>query len=214
MNNRLILNGSPKGMSEKCNSLIYARHFNAAMSHPCDIQAIAGSDLQELAQTASAYDTIIFIFPLYIHAMPGIVKDFMEVLQPAAPGQALGFIVQAGFIESAQHRFLEPYLEHFTEKMGYRYLGTVSKGESAGVYMYPKMFKRLLKRITELGAAFEKSGAFDPALVEALAKPYELSVKQLRILRLVDKLGLANLGWHSVLRKNKAMPHRLDKPFL
>ena len=120
---------------------------------------------------------------------------FMEKLEPAdSEGKYIGFIVQAGFIESAQHKYLEPYFKDLARQLNYGYLGTVSKGEAAGLYMYPKMFKKLLKSLNDLGLAYEKTHAFDKEIVRRLGKPYELSKSQLRILNLVNKVGLSNIG--------------------
>ncbi len=211
----IILNGSPKGKSKKSNSQIFAEKFIEKMENPCEIKCIANNSSEELAHYIKDYDTIIFILPLYIHAMPGIVMKFIEELEPATyEGKHIGFIVQAGFIETAQHKYLERYFEELARQLNYGYLGTVVKGEAAGIYMYPQMFKKVLKLISNLGVAFEKTHAFDKEIVERLARPYELSKLKLIILRLINKVGLGNIGWHKMLRKNNSMDKRLDRPFL
>lgn len=213
--NTLILNGSPKGNSKNSNSRIFAEEFVRNMKHPCEIKCIANTDPKELAQYVQCFDTIIIILPLYIHAMPGIVMKFIEKLEPAASeGKYLGFIIQAGFMETAQERFVERYYKDLAKRLNYNYLGTVSKGEAAGIYMYPKMFKKVLKLIADLGAAYEETLSFDKDIAASLGKPYELTKFQLGLLNLVNKIGLSNLGWHRELRKNNAFDKRLDKPFL
>ena len=97
----------------------------------------------------------------------------------------MGFIVQGGFIETAQERFLKAYFEDLTKRLNYRYLGTVAKGESAGVCMFPKMFKKLFKLLNQLGTEFEKQHAFDPEIVTKMEKPYELSKRMLFLLKMV-----------------------------
>lgn len=211
----IILNGSPKGNSKNSNSRIFAEEFVKNMKNPCKIKCIAKDDLKELAGYVAGFDTIIIILPLYIHAMPGIVMKFIEELEPAtSEGKYIGFIVQAGFIEIAQHKFVERYFEDLAKQLNYSYLGTVSKGEAAGIYMYPRMFKKVLKSLADLGMAYEETHAFDKEIVKRLGKPYELSKFQLRILGLVNKVGLSNVGWHKMLRKNNALDKRLDRPFL
>lgn len=210
----IILNGSPKGNSKNCNSRIFSEEFVRNMKEPCEIRCIARNDPRELAQYVSGFDTIIMILPLYIHAMPGIVMKFIEKLEPAATeGKSIGFIVQAGFIETAQHKYLERYFEDLANQLNYNYLGTVSKGEAAGIYMYPKMFKKVLKLIADLGAAYKETHAFEKNIVEKLGRPYKISKLQLRILNLVNRLGLSNIGWHKMLRNNNALDKRLDRPF-
>lgn len=213
--NTIILNGSPKGNSANSNSRIFAEEFVRNMKKPCEIKCIANSDYEELAKYAQGFDAIIIILPLYIHAMPGIVMKFIEKLTPAAAeGKHIGFIIQAGFIETSQEKYVERYFADLARQLNYNYLGTVSKGEAAGIYMYPKMFKKVLKLVADLGTAYEETNAFDKDIANKLGKPYELSKSMLRLLRLVSKLGLANIGWHKFLKKNKAMDKRLDRPFL
>ena len=211
----IILNGSPKRNSKNSNSQIFAEEFVKNMNNPCEIKCIAKYDPKELAEYVEGFDRIIIILPLYIHAMPGIVMKFIEELEPAtSEGKYIGFIVQAGFIEIAQHKFVECYFEDLAKQLNYSYLGTVSKGEAAGIYMYPRMFKKVLKSIADLGMAYEETHAFDKEIVERLGKPYELSKFQLRIFGVVSKVGLSNVGWHKMLRKNNALDKRLDRPFL
>jgi hypothetical protein len=199
----------------ECNSRIIADHFVSRWENPCRMERIEAWDPNELADLASTYETLLIIMPLYIHAMPGVVMKFFEYMKPALDNdRSLGFIVQAGFMETAQHRYLAPYLEHLAKKFGYRYLGYVAKGEAAGIYMFPKMFKKVLRRFAELGEAFERTGEFVPEIVKTLSEPYELSKGQLRLLRVIDAIGLSNIGWHSKLRKHGALKQRLDRPYL
>lgn len=211
----IIVNGSPKGDSVNSNSRIFAEEFVRNMKNPCEIKCIAKADPEELAGYVQDFDAVIIILPLYIHAMPGTVMKFIEKLKPAAAeGKYIGFIVQAGFIETAQERFVEAYFANLAKQLNYSYLGTVSKGEAAGIYMYPKMFKKVLKLVADLGAAYEETHSFDKDIVKRLGKPYELSKPMLRFLWLAKKLGLDNVGWHKVLRENNALEKRLDRPFL
>lgn len=213
--NTIILNGSPKGNSANCNSRIFAEEFVRNMKNPCEVKCIANTDSEELAQYVKGFESIIIILPLYIHAMPGIVMKFIEKLEPAATdGKYLGFIIQAGFIETAQERFVERYFADLAKQLNYNYLGTVSKGEAAGIYMFPKMFKKVLKLVTDLGAAYEATHAFDKEIVKKLGKPYELSKFQLGLLNFANKTGLDNIGWHKFLKQNNAFDKRLDRPFL
>lgn len=213
--NTIILNGSPKGNSRNSNSFIFAQEFVKNMKNPCEIRSIAKSDPIELSEYIKEYDSIIMILPLYIHAMPGIVMKFIEKLEPSTiEGKSIGFIIQAGFIETSQERFVERYFKELANQLNYNYLGTVSKGEAAGIYMYPKLFRKVLRLVNDLGVAYEETHSFNKDIVEKLAKPYELSKFQVNLLKLVNKIGLGNIGWHKMLKKNKAFDKRLDRPFL
>lgn len=210
----LILNGSPKGDSKSCNSLIFAQHFVKNMKNPCEMRNIVSSDKEELAKYIKAFDTVIIIMPLYIHAMPGIVMELFEAMEPAAEGKSLGFIIQAGFMETSQERFIVRYLVNFTKKLNYNYLGTVCKGEAAATYMMPKMFKKVLKMVSDLGTIYEETGAFHKELVSKLGKPYEIKQPLLGILRVVTRSGINDIFWHREMKKHKAYEKRLDRPYL
>lgn len=210
----LILNGSPKGHSSHCNSQIFAEEFVRNMKIPFEIKCIAKANTEELAEYSQTFDTLIVIMPLYIHAMPGIVMKFVEKLIPVSGEKSIGFIVQAGFIETQQHQYLERYLKDLSEHLHYRYLGTVPIGQAAAVYMYPKMFKKILQMVNDLGVRFEEIHTFDAELVKKLGKPYEISKGQLRLLRFMDRIGLSNFSWHKELKKNNAFEQRLNHPYL
>lgn len=210
----LILNGSPKGNSQNCNSRIFAEEFVRNMKNPCEIKCIVKSNLEEIAQYAQSFDTLIIVMPLYIHAMPGIVMKFIEKLKPVPEGKSIGFIVQAGYMETQQHQYLERYLKNLSQELNYNYLGTVSKGQAAAIYMYPNMFKKVLRNLNDLGETFEKTHGFDPEIVKKLRIPYEISKGQLGLLRFVDKIGLGNIFWHKELKKNNGFKQRLDRPYL
>lgn len=211
----IIINGSPKGNAKNSNTKIISEEFVRNMKSPCEIRCISNSDLEELAQYVENYDTVIIILPLYIHAMPGIMMKFIEHLRPSAiQGRSLGFIIQAGFIETEQEKYVERYFKSLAKQLNYNYLGTVSKGEAAAIYMFPNMFKKVLKKISELGKIYEETHAFDQKITQELGKPYKLSKFQMYVFQFFCDIGLNNLGWHRVLKQNNAFDKRLERPFL
>lgn len=211
--NTIILNGSPKGT--KGNSEIFARQFIKDMKHPSEVKYIVQENPQQLAQYVQNYDAIIIVMPLYVHAMPGIVMKFIEHLKPAEKGQAIGFIIQAGFPETAHEQYIENYLRVLARELNYAYLGTVCKGEAAGTYMKPEyMNKKLFKQLNNLGRIYEQTGAFDKGIEEKLGQPYKLSKFQLMFLQLLEQTGIGKIGWHKFLKDNNAYDKRLDRPFL
>lgn len=214
--NTIILNGSPKGKSSTCNSEIFAREFIKDMKNPCEIKYIVKENPKQLAEYVENFEEIIIIMPLYVHAMPGIVMKFIECIKPATTNEkAIGFIIQAGFPETAHEKYIENYFRVLANELNYKYLGTVSKGEAAGTYMKPQfMNKKLFKQLNDLGRIYENTGAFDKDIQEKLGKPYELSKSTVRILQFLHKTGIGNTGWHKFLKDNNAYERRLDRPFL
>ena len=211
----ILINGSPKGNSKNSNTKIICEEFVRHMKEPFEIKEIAKSDLKELAHYTQKFDTILIVMPLYIHAMPGILMRFIEQLSPSTTvGQSLGFIIQAGFIETEQEKYVARYFSSLAKQLNYNYLGTISKGEAAAIYMFPKMFKKVLKRVNDLGRIFEETHAFDPQIAKELAKPYKLSKFQVNFFQFCCDIGLNNLGWHKFLKQNNAFDKRLDRPYL
>jgi len=84
----------------------------------------------------------------------------------------MGFIVQSGFIEATQSKYLEHYLSALIKRLIYTYLGAVIKGGSVGIYMMPEnMNKKLFAKLHSLGEQFEIEGAFVQEVMKELGSP-------------------------------------------
>ena len=89
-----------------------------------------------MVQAFAGAECVLLGFPLYTDAMPGMVKHFIEALEPLAgrkDNPSLGFLVQSGFPEGLHSRYVERYLEKLAERLGCPYLGTIVKGNGEGV---------------------------------------------------------------------------------
>jgi hypothetical protein len=211
----IILNGSPKGNSAKSASYFLASAFVKQMENPAEIIALAGADFDEVSNRVAQADRILFFLPNYVHAMPGLMKKFMEQMPSASSeNQSLGFVVQAGYMETIEEAILLQYFEVFSRQKGYRYLGSVAKGEAAGIGIFPEKFGKLAERFTAFGTAFEKEGRFPPQYVKEFAKPFELSGFLAAVITILNITGIGNLGWNIILKKNKAHDKRYDRPYL
>ncbi len=210
----LIINGSPKG--RKGNSEIFIRKFVNKVKSTYEINYAAEEDSLQISNYMKEFDTIIVVMPLYVHAMPGIIMKIIECMEPTLDsGKAMGFIVQSGFMESAQSKYLERYLFALTKNLNYTYLGTVIRGGAAGTYMMPeKMNKKLFKQLEMLGEYFDKNNSFNKDIMEELAKPNKLSKGKCKLLQLFGKLGLGDaMFWNMMLKKNNAQERKFDRPF-
>lgn len=222
----IIMNGSPK--AERGNTEVFMRKLIEGMQEAisdqnegqqeavCEVCYSAKEDHEQLAQKLQEYDEIIIVFPLYVHAMPGSVRKVMEYMKPVeGSGKRLGFVVQYGFVEGAQSKYVERYLLSFTRQMNYESIGVVVKGGSAGVSEMPeKMNKKLFDQLKLLGKSFALTGEFSKEAIQILRTPYELSTKQAKIYEFMAKLGVSDsMWWNSMLKKNGAMEHRYDRPF-
>ncbi len=217
----VIINGSPR--NKKSNSRILAdeflKGFNSIDREEADIYFLASKKQREEAVKAFCQNTtILFIFPLYTDAMPGIVKEFFEkiYLEPKIEAQKVGYIVQSGFPEAKHSVYLEKYLERFTQKrLNAEYLGTVIRGGVEGIQiMPPGMTARLFNTFRKLGEHFARTGEFSESIKQKLGKPYTLSARRLLLFRLISLTGLNNFYWNSMLKKYGSYERRFDKPFM
>ncbi len=222
----MIMNGSPK--AERGNTEIFMRKLMEGMQEAapiqengqttaiCDVCYTAKEDYEQLAQKLQAYDEIIIVFPLYVHAMPGSVRKVMEYMKSAeGSSKRLGFVIQYGFVEGAQSKYVTRYLESFTRKLHYESIGIAVHGGSAGVCEMPeKMNRKLFEQLKILGKSFVETGKFSKEAIATLSIPYELSGKQAKRYELMAKLGVSDsMWWNMQLKRNGAMKHRYDRPF-
>ncbi len=216
--NLLILNGSPRGPAS--NTRILIRHFMEGFgetpgNHAEEHLLAQRSRHAEHRAAFGRAEAVILAFPLYVHAMPGLVKQFVESLAPREPihDVTLGFIVQSGFPEGHHSRWLEPWLERLPARLGCRYAGTVVKGGVEGIQLQPPWLTRgLFRRFHSLGAQFGRTGAFDARLVRQLAEPEWLSLPRRAIYQILVTTGLADFYWRMNLKKNDAWDERFARP--
>src|ERR1035437_1538446 len=112
----VIFDGSPR--YKKSNSAILTEHFlkgyNRVNDNTVPVYYLANKSQREASgQIFTQADTVLVFFPLYTDCMPGIVKEFIEIItQQSLSGKCkiIGFVVQSGFPESIHSSFLEKYL--------------------------------------------------------------------------------------------------------
>lgn len=80
--------------------------------------------------------------------------------------------------------------------------------------MPESMNKKLFKQLRMLGEYFEMNGSFHIEVIKELAEPIKLSKGKSRLLQFSNRLGLGDsMFWNMMLKKNKAMSRKFDKPF-
>jgi hypothetical protein len=149
----------------------------------------------------------------YVNAMPGVLKRLFEYLSSGEEKKA-GYIIQSGFEEAFQSDWLCNILKNFNHRMGFQDLGIVVAGGMAGLrYMPETMNKKIFARLERAGILYEQEGLLDEETIQQFGQPYRYSEKQLKRLCRQKKLGLTNIFWNRMLKKNKAHQNRFDKPF-
>ncbi|MCX8128876.1 MAG: NAD(P)H-dependent oxidoreductase [Clostridia bacterium] len=216
-----VFNGSPRGKNS--NSAIIAKWL---LENSCDFPDVTTEVVylnkpenhENQAKIAQDSDIILFVFPLYFDCMPGIVKAFIEKLQPfsgALKEKKLGFIVHSGFPEAIHSRCLEKYLVWLAGELGTGYIGTVIMGGSEGIRIMPEsMTKKKRKLFSGLGDKLLRESVFDTQIVSELAKPERLSKTSILIYKILAKIGISNFYWNGMLKKNGAYKARFAKPYI
>jgi hypothetical protein len=210
--NKLILyNGSPRLSGS--NTALILEAISKAYGSNIEIRDLKQKKMW--AQWASDFPSesaVMFVLPLYVHAMPSHVMAFFEMLKPSKG--SLGFIVQQGFPESSQSYFLEAYFECLTQQLQRDYLGTTIKGGVEGIQLQPeKKQAMILASFVELiGSVFE-SGYMSASILDKLAGYDYMSKGMLFIFKLLAPTGLINTYWDRQLKDNNAFPQRFDTPY-
>lgn len=215
-----VFNGSPRGKTGNTEILLhkFADGFLSRKGNNMEVLHLSKvKKIPEYAELARKSDTIIIAFPLYVHAMPGQVKDFIEALYAAklSGNCNMGFIVQSGFPEGHHSNWVAQYLERLPAKLGCRYIGTVIKGGVEGIQVMPKwMTGKLFSRFRQLGEKFADTGQFDTEITKELIRPEYLNKKRLFLYKIMKKLGLANMYWNRQLKQNNAFEGRFATPYI
>ena len=130
-----FINGSPRGVKSNTGRLMdhFFRGFRETEGNTFAIEYIAKhrNDPAPLVRIFESSGTVIIGFPLYADAMPGSVKVFFEALSALMGRQGnpdLGFVIQCGFPETYQNRFVERYCDKICAKDGMPLHGLHRKG--------------------------------------------------------------------------------------
>ncbi|MCX6582455.1 MAG: NAD(P)H-dependent oxidoreductase [Candidatus Aminicenantes bacterium] len=221
-----IFNGSPRGKGS--NTKILMDHFCKGFNAAAEVNAVENNlkvnvaylvhtdKMEELLELFEEADKVILAFPLYTDCVPGIVKYFIEQLEPLCGRENnpdMGFVVQSGFPEAVHSRAVEKFLEKLTRRLGCKYLGTVIKGGVEGIQVQPpRMTRELFDSFYRLGVHFGKTGAFDETIIRELAKWERLPGWRLVLYKFAAFTGIANFYWNSQLKKNNAYAESFAKP--
>lgn len=207
----VIYNGSPR--RGESNSTLILKKTLEVLRDRVEIRDLKEEDRWEAwAEAFKEEKHVMFLMPLYIHAMPSHVMAFIEKLQ-ASEG-SMSFFVQSGFPESSQSHYLEAYFEQLALRLGRSYMGTVIKGSMEGLHTRSskaqvKIMEPLVKTIENL----VREGRFNPEDIRRLAKPVRLGTGAGMLFKLFDRMGLINNYWDVLLKENHAYEKRFDRPY-
>lgn len=207
----ILYNGSPRLRGSNTSLILQA--ISEAFGSKVVVRDLKQKEMWvQWAADFSSERAVIFVLPLYVHAMPSHVMAFLEMLQPSKG--SLGFIVQQGFPESSQSYFLEAYFERLTQRLQRDYLGTAIKGGVEGFQLQPaKEQEKILRPFVELVGSVLESGQMSAPILAELADKGYLSKGMLVMFKLLAPTGLINAFWDRQLKQNNAFHKRFDKPY-
>lgn len=212
-----LFNGSPRGAHG--NSPIFLQKLAEGFGGESKmINLVNINDTEEHVQAFRKAKAAWLAFPLYTDSMPGIVKHFIEALEPLV-GQSnnppIGFIVQSGFPEGLHSRFVERYLEKLASRLGSPYLGTIVKGNGEGVRIMPEnMNKKLFDGLFSLGQNLANGEPLNEAILTSIAKPESFPKVLAPVFKLFLHLPIAHSYFDGMLKKNGVYERRFDQPFV
>ena len=215
-----VFNGSPRGRKGNTPILLtkFLEGFSANPEHSYDLYHL--NRLKESArfpQAFAAAECVLLGFPLYTDAMPGIVKAFIEQLEPfrgRASNPPIGFLIQSGFPEALHSRYVERYLEKLAARLGSPYWGSIVKGGGEGVRLMPEDSNRaIFDSLRQLGRTFGERGLLDPVLLKSLASPERFPAYMGPFYWLLTKTRSSTSYWDDQLKKNGVYERRSAQPY-
>ena len=213
-----VFNGSPRGRTGNTQILLdeFLKGFEAGDTRSHEMHHLNRNGRAQRFQQAFAQAKHVLLgFPLYTDAMPGIVKAFVETLEPFCDRErnpSIGFLVQSGFPEAAHSRYVERYLEKLAHRLGCPYTGTIVKGNAEGVrWASPRQNRKLFETLHQIGESYGSTDQFEPALVEQLARPERFP--RITVPLIKPLLRFANMGWDKQLKENGAYERRFAQPY-
>jgi len=211
LNKLVIYSGSPR--RSRSNSGEILKKVSEALGDRVEIRDLKERDKWgEWSEAFKQERDVMFFMPLYVHAMPSHVMDFIERLEASAG--SISFFIQSGFPESSQSHYLEAYFEQLALRLGRTYLGTAIKGGVEGMQMRTaeargKMIAPMVRAIDTLAS----EGRYDPKELQKLAMPVRFGLFVVVIFRLLARLGLVNSFWDKQLKENNAFDLSFDRPY-
>ena len=214
-----IYNGSPRKKNSNTDKLLsyLIKGFCSIEGNSATIHYIADKkDRDRQIEDFTNEELIIIVMPLYCHAMPGTVKEFIEALpyESGNSNRKIGFIIQSGFEESYQSSFLKAYFDTIPNHLNCNYLGTVIKGGVEALSAQPAFISgKVYQNFVKLGKGLALEGVFDKKIIASLAKPYKYSKFQLFLFKVLFS-KFANEYWNVQLKKNGCFEQCYNKPYI
>lgn len=211
----VIINGSPRGKGS--NSNVITNWIVSGFDNLTDVKKFYAPMIHTHKEAVESIDdntSILVIFPLYVDAMPGIMKLFFEELDVIAKQKEnvkIYFVVHSGFGGAKHSRAIERYLEYLSNHLGFKYMGTAIKPSSEGFRLMPEEYTKDVRNdFLKLSKNIEKGVKLDDDLLNKLAGfevPSEDFIERIR-----QSDGETEY-FSYLLKKNNSFDNSFDKPY-
>lgn len=220
----VVYNGSPRGKSG--NSHKIARQIVEGLKRSgvpetdIELRHLVEKDKHlAWAEDYCHHSHHLFVLPLYVHSMPGIVKQFFDklpLISATAPIKPqMSFFVQSGFSGGYQSYYLRAILARLPKHLNGLYGGTVVRAGMEALQVQPEEANgKLYAKLQALGKAYVEEGQLQNSAAEALeSKPF-ISAGIKVLYYLLKPTGLLNFYWDYRLKQNGALKKSFDKPYI
>lgn len=220
----IVYNGSPRGKSG--NSHKIARQIVEGLKHAGVPETaielrhlVEKSNHPEWAEDYHNHTHHLFVLPLYVHSMPGIVKKYLDqlpMISATAPIKPqLSFFVQSGFSGGYQSYYLRAALARLPKHLNCLYGGTVVCAGMEGLQIQPdEANSKLYAKLQALGKAYVEEGVLSNSAAKALESAPFLSRGIRFLFHLLKPTGILNFYWNYRLKQNGALQKSFDRPYI
>lgn len=139
----MIINGSPR--APKSNSRQYAELFLKSCSIETGYFVITQTNHLELCRQMDNYSDVLFVFPLYVDAIPVTLLNFLKTLEKYAPRSkpTISILINCGFIEPEQNDVAVKIMKLYSKQNGYPFGSVLKIGSGEAILTTP--FRRAVR---------------------------------------------------------------------
>jgi len=216
----VVIGGSPKPPGKAISDYLAARAAEAMRGDGMDVRVLNARRTLSKKQTEEAFalmasaDALVFLFPLYVFCVPGLMMRFLQQYKAYADahpeaknGAAVYAVVNCGFPEPEINEQAVGVVSRFAASIGARFRFGVMVGSGGMIMIDAPSSKKLRKRYAAVFqeiAAEVASGSFTDVQPVYLRNSFPAWLY----------FRMAEMGWRQQIRKNgKSKKTLYAKPY-
>ena len=138
----ILINGSPR--APRSNSKRYAQCFQARIKLTTKYVNLTASNHQNIINELDKMTDVVFVFPLYVDAIPSSLLNFLKTLEEVKlkDKPTISVLINCGFIEYQQNDVAIEMIKLFCKQNAYEFGSVLSIGGGEAILDTP--FKQLV----------------------------------------------------------------------